>query len=674
MTAELGNILGVPEQCFDPDLLAATRRFDAAAEAAIATRDAAVSPVHVLIALARIDGGLTSSLFAHARIPINALTDALASDNANLHRELTGTSLTSDTASAVTQTVFKRLQLDHPEGVAVLDERRVLHGVLTALDERACDLLVRYGRVDLDEWRSEAATAPPEPIDPFRDGDRVDPAAFSPGARDVLDLMRSEAAGLGLERYSTALLLHAMVTAPGDLVEQACQFFRYDLDALRTQTLLLVRGSGTAAPRAAPATDTCDDPLRAVLRKAARLSALRRSTAVSERDLLAALVASPHGLAAGFFRDTGVDTDRLLGYADEYYAERARQPEAPAAPPLAEAMDWFRGRLIGQHTTIERLAPHIERIKRSFARDFPPEDRPRGAFLFCGPSGTGKTITARLLAKVVYGAEADVMTFEMGQFNTREAINFFVGAPPGYVGFGQGRLTNALRDNPRRVFLFDEVEKADNRVLDALLRLLDEGKIGDPAGPVREAHDTVIVVTSNLGTTQFAELGRTQGAPEAATPASQVDQLLASLLGTQEPEANSGQVGPPHGIGTELRHTLQEFFRPEFLNRLDEVLLFAALGPTELRDIAVVELRRLGDRVRDRLGVELDWRDGAAEHIGAAAWRSRPEQAARGVRRCVDDLVPVVLRLLDEAEEAGRRVRRVRVSVEGQRLAVTADD
>ncbi|PSK98497.1 ATP-dependent Clp protease ATP-binding subunit ClpC [Murinocardiopsis flavida] len=670
------DIMGIPARAVDPDLLAATDGFGAAALVAAETGAVRVEPVHLLVVLGRIKGGLAASLFASARIPVDVFAAALAARGGQSPRFGTqaAAGLDDATANRATRAVFARLRGECADGAAVLDERRVLSAVLDGLHVRDRELLARYGRVDLAAWRDAVAAVPQRPAAVFGTDGALATAAFSPGARTVLRIMAADAAGLRHTRLGAPILLHAMVVAPGGLVEQSCHFSGYDLAALRVQTQLLVGGRSGAGEQVEPvlAEDAMEESLRHVFDKAAKGAAHRRSETIAERDLLAALVDSPNGLAAAFFRDTGIDPAKLLRYADSYYAEQPPADTGVRSGGVAEELAWFRRNLVGQRSVVERLAPHIEGVKRGLARGFRFGDRPRAAFLFCGPSGAGKTLTARLLAKMVYGSEADTLVFEMGQFNTRESINYFVGAPPGYVGFGAGRLTNGLRDNPRRVFLFDEVEKADSRVLDALLRLLDEGAVNDPAGPLREAYDTMIVLTSNLGAAEFAELGRSQNEPGPDDPAAQVDELLTTMFGP-EAAARADRPDGADGPGAQLRRTLRASFRPELINRLDDVVLFAALGPDELREIAEVELRRFAERTLAGLDVTVTWRADVPAHIGSLAWRSRPEQAARGVRRCVDDLVPPLLRLLDDTEETGRRTARVLLMVDGDELAVAAN-
>ncbi|MFF7244292.1 AAA family ATPase [Embleya sp. NPDC008237] len=671
------DILGVPEQVFDSALLAATRRFAGVAAVARELGADTVEVAHALIALARIDGGRAAGLFDRQGIPPDVLAAGLlgagglgdgSAGGAGPDPGHNGRSA-AGLLGGLPVTGDLRLAFTAAADTGYVDERALLAELLPRLEVGAVDLLVGYGRVDLAAWQAEVA-APRPAVEVLRADGTIDPGPFGPGARRVLAMMATEAAGLGHERCGIALLLHALATTPGGLLEQAFLFLRRDVRALREQTIALTGTRGRAAPGAGPAGPAGpDESLRSTLRRAATFAATRADPGddpqtagpITERDLLAALLDTPSGLAAGFFRDIGLDLDRLRRFADTYYREPAEPEPTRAAEPLSpeEAVRWVRSRLIGQESVVERLAFHIELIKRSLTRGFRPDDRPRAALLLCGPSGSGKTMTARLLAQVVYGSEDDVLVFEMGQFSARESINNFIGAPPGYVGFGEGKLTNGLRDDPRRVFLFDEVEKADARVLDALLRLLDEGRISDPAGPVREAHDAVVILTTNLGATHSA-------AEAVEDDVDSVENLIGSILA----EGSTGNTA----ASARLRRTMEGFFRPEFLNRVDEVILYSPFGPTELRGIAENGLVRLAARLREQIGVELRWTDEAADHIATVAWRGRPEEAARGVNRCVNAVVPSILRLLDEGDAAGRPITSVRVRVAVDTLVVGSGD
>jgi ATP-dependent Clp protease ATP-binding subunit ClpC len=436
-----------------------------------------------------------------------------------------------------------------------------------------------------------------------------------------------------------------MAEVPNGLIEQGCRFLGQDVRALRIRLTSLTGGGAeppaSSGPGGALARDGVQEPLARTLEKAAVIAAQRGADLVAERDLLVALLDTPASLAAVFLRDIRLDVTRLRRYAEEIHRELpAQEPDAAVhVPPPHESLDRLRGRLIGREAVIDRLAPSLETIIRSLRRGVRLQDRPLGRFLFCGPSGTGKTLAARALAEVLYGSEDHVLFFEMGQFNTKESMNNFIGAPPGFVGFGEGKLTNGLRDDPRRVLLFDEVEKADGRVLDALLRLLDEGRISDPGGPVRDARDSVIVLTSNLGAAEFAGLAQS-GAGDGPEATAQVRRIMAG------------------------------FFRPEFLNRIDEVVLFAPFRQDQLEAIALAGLRRQAAQVADQLGVELCWKRDIVARIAELAMTRRREEAARGVNRYVDGVLPSLLRLLDEADARGESVERVRIVLDGERPSV----
>jgi ATP-dependent Clp protease ATP-binding subunit ClpA len=231
-------------------------------------------------------------------------------------------------------------------------------------------------------------------------------------------------------------------------------------------------------------------------------------------------------------------------------------------------------------------------------------------FLFCGQSGSGKTEMAKSLARVVYGSEDNLIFLEMGQFNTRESMNIFVGAPPGYIGYGEGKLTNGLRDRPRSVVLFDEVEKADNLVLDALLRFLDEGKIDDPAGPVRDGSQCLIILTSNVSAEKLSELWDKYAADPSA----------------------------PTAIRSDLREEFKRSkFRVEFLNRVDELILFRTLTKNNYIEIVKKLLSRDLERLRQEHKIEVITDVDLADAIGVYCFTAN--EGARAAQRLTQSMV-----------------------------------
>ena len=159
----------------------------------------------------------------------------------------------------------------------------------------------------------------------------------------------------------------------------------------------------------------------------------------------------------------------------------------------------IKSQICGQELAIQRIVPWIKRLRFGF-----PGTVGRRQFSVSRANGCGKTQLAKELARYFFGDEEKLIFLEMGQFKTKESMNVFIGSPPGYIGYGEGKLTNGLRDKPESVVLFDEIEKADTQVFDTLLRFADEGVISDPAGPVRDGRKCIIVMTTNAGKTGCA--------------------------------------------------------------------------------------------------------------------------------------------------------------------------
>jgi ATP-dependent Clp protease ATP-binding subunit ClpA len=649
----------IPPDRLDPALRSATSDLGTVVAAAMEAGSAYIEPSHFLTALARVPGSLTGRLFADARIPVDVFVAAM-------RRLAPGvsvvTELTSDTAAPATRPLIAMLaEHDGP-----LDECVVLAAALTHLEPAAGEVLVHHGGADLDEWLAAARRGPVAPASVWRADGRVGEAAFTPVALQVLESVATEAAALGIGSPGSLLLTHALAIPEQGLLAQAAVHVRFDLRDLRARLLMLLRGDGrrgTAPERVTR--DSVAPALRIALEEAARGAAARGSAVVAERDLLEALIGTPGSPVTGVLRATGVDLPALKRFAAGIYAEPEIEPE-PEPESVSEALERFERQLIGQPAVSARLLPKVELIKRAARRGFRVGDRPLATFLFCGPSGTGKTMTARLIAEAVYGSTDDLIMFEMGQYNSRHAINNFIGAPPGYVGFGEGKLTNGLARTPRCVLLFDEVEKADPLVLDALLRLLDEGRVTDPAGPVRDGREAVVVLTSNLGARWFAALGR-HAAGVGSTPSGLryelAEKLGSGVLPDEEDEAE---------VSRHLRNELEQSLRPEFLNRIDETILFAPFTRDNLRDIADATLHRRAADIRDALGVELEWSREVPEHVVDQARTTRVDEAARGVVRCADVVLGLLLRFLDEADDRGERSTAARVVVQDGGLAVIA--
>lgn len=259
----------------------------------------------------------------------------------------------------------------------------------------------------------------------------------------------------------------------------------------------------------------------------------------------------------------------------------------------ANMVEHLHKRIIGQEEAIFAVSRAVK-TARVGLRD---PKRPIGSFLFLGPSGVGKSELAKTLADFLFGSEEAMITLDMSEYQEEASVNRLIGAPPGYVGFeGGGQLTDYVRQKPYTVVLFDEVEKAHPRVLDVLLQVLDEGRLTDGQGRLTSFSETVIIMTSNLGAYH----------------------MLVPVIGEREAELVMAEV--------------RRFFRPEFLNRLDEIVLFHQLTPEQLAEILDLMLKQEFELAR-RQGIELKVTEPARQWL--LAQNDQPEFGARPLRRII---------------------------------------
>jgi ATP-dependent Clp protease ATP-binding subunit ClpC len=301
----------------------------------------------------------------------------------------------------------------------------------------------------------------------------------------------------------------------------------------------------------------------------------------------------------------------------------------------------LHGRVIGQNEAVAAVA---EAVRRSRAGLGDPQ-RPVGSFLFLGPTGVGKTELARALAQALFGADSRMIRLDMSEFQERHTVSRLVGAPPGYVGYEEaGQLTEAVRRRPYSVVLLDEIEKANPDVFNILLQVLDDGRLTDGQGRTVDFRNTVLIMTSNLGSDLIARSGTTLGfgGNTAASAASQEDTLQEQLM-----------------------RRLRESFRPEFLNRIDEIIVFRQLDQAELRQITQLLLEETRRRLHAQ-DVTVHFTSPAVDWIAAHGFQ--PEFGARPMRRTIQREVDNQLsRMLLEGQiTAGQEVT---VDVDDGRLA-----
>jgi ATP-dependent Clp protease ATP-binding subunit ClpC len=279
----------------------------------------------------------------------------------------------------------------------------------------------------------------------------------------------------------------------------------------------------------------------------------------------------------------------------------------------ANMVEHLHERIIGQEEAILAVSRAVK-TARVGLRD---AKRPIGSFLFLGPSGVGKTELAKTLAEFLFDTEDAMLTLDMSEYQEEASVNRLIGAPPGYVGYeGGGQLTDFVRQKPYTVVLFDEVEKAHRRVLDVLLQVMDEGRLTDGQGRLTSFSETVIIMTSNLGAYH----------------------MLVPVIGERERELVLSEV--------------RSFFRPEFLNRLDEIILFHQLTPEQLAEILNLMLRK-EFALAKRQGLKLLLSQEAKQWL--LAQNDQPEFGARPLRRILarhlrEPLADYLLRREDDGD------------------------
>jgi ATP-dependent Clp protease ATP-binding subunit ClpC len=275
----------------------------------------------------------------------------------------------------------------------------------------------------------------------------------------------------------------------------------------------------------------------------------------------------------------------------------------------------LHARIVGQDEAVSAVA---EAVRRSRAGLGDPQ-RPVGSFLFLGPTGVGKTELARTLAEALFGDENLMVRFDMSEFQERHTVSRLMGAPPGYVGYDEaGQLTEQVRRRPYSVLLFDEIEKAHPDVFNILLQILDDGRLTDAQGRTVDFKNTVVIMTSNLGAERIQDYARR---------GESFDQLKGELM-----------------------DILRGSFRPEFINRIDEIIVFRALTDEQLSEITTLLLDRLARRLRAQ-GIEVVFTDEAVALLAREGFD--PEFGARPLRRTIQRLVENELSRLVLSERIG---------------------
>jgi len=292
----------------------------------------------------------------------------------------------------------------------------------------------------------------------------------------------------------------------------------------------------------------------------------------------------------------------------------------------------LRRRVVGQGEAVIVVSNAIRRSRAGLS----DPNRPNGSFLFLGPTGVGKTELTKALANFLFDTDEAMVRIDMSEFMEKHSVARLIGAPPGYVGYEEGGyLTEAVRRKPYSVILLDEVEKAHPDVFNVLLQVLDDGRLTDGQGRTVDFRNTVIVMTSNLGSQMIQEMaGEAQGrasVAEGRTPGATDVQGRASVAGGRTPGATEEYYA---AMKSAVMEVVGQHFRPEFINRVDDVVVFHPLGREQIRSIASLQVDILRSRLRER-DIHLELSDAALDHLGEAGFD--PVYGARPLKRAIQN-------------------------------------
>jgi ATP-dependent Clp protease ATP-binding subunit ClpB len=351
--------------------------------------------------------------------------------------------------------------------------------------------------------------------------------------------------------------------------------------------------------------------------KLARLKKLQKSRRILKEEITA------EDIAEVVSRWTGIPLTKML--------EEEREK-------LEKMEDELNKRVVGQDAAIKRVADVIRRSRAGIG----DPNRPIGSFIFLGPTGVGKTELTKALGQFMFNDDKAIIRVDMSEYMERHSMSKLIGSPPGYVGYDEsGQLTEAVRHRPYAVILFDEIEKAHPEVFNILLQVIDEGRLTDGKGRVVNFKNTIIILTSNIGS-QFVEKMESVGF------------------------SNNSQKTDYNNMKEKVMEALKDNFRPEFLNRLDEVIVFDVLSPEAIKEIVNLRIKVVRDRLTTK-GISLEISDEALSFLAKEGYD--PHYGARPLNRLIQNKIlnPVASYIISNGVKKGDTVY---VSVKGDELLI----
>jgi len=355
--------------------------------------------------------------------------------------------------------------------------------------------------------------------------------------------------------------------------------------------------------------------LKDIQKKEKELTAFQKKHRLLKEDV------SEEDVAMVVSRWTGIPVMRLI-------EEEAKK--------LEKMEDILAKKVIGQQEAIVAVSNAIRRSRAGISE----ESKPMGSFIFLGPTGVGKTETARALAEFLFNDEKALVRLDMSEYMEKHTVSKIIGSPPGYVGYEEGgQLTEKIRRRPYAVVLFDEIEKANPDVFNILLQILEDGRLTDAKGRTASFRNTILIMTSNLGSEHIAKM---------------------SSLGFLAGKAGKDR----EDLKGKVMEALRENFKPEFLNRIDEIVIFNHLGKPEIKEIVELELRKVAERLSQK-DIEIKISQQVKDILAEKGFD--PNLGARPLKRIIQKLVldPLALRIVTGQIQAKDRVV---IDAEGEKI------
>ncbi|MDP2703739.1 MAG: AAA family ATPase [bacterium] len=333
-----------------------------------------------------------------------------------------------------------------------------------------------------------------------------------------------------------------------------------------------------------------------------------------------------------------VDEEDIASVVSKWTGIPVERMLEPEAKKLARIDKDLAKLVVGQKEAIDAVSRALKRSRAGLA----DEDRPLASFMFLGPTGVGKTYLARTLAEFMFNDEKALVRIDMSEYMERHAVSRLIGSPPGYVGFEEGgQLTEIVRHRPYSLILFDEIEKAHPEVFNILLQILDNGRITDARGKRVNFKNTIIILTSNVGSEYFQE--------------------ISSLGFTTEKEEDGAKL-KEEKFREKVMESLKDTFKPEFLNRLDEIIIFRPLGSANIKKIVGIQLKEVEKRLKAK-GIELGITKEVEDYLATHGFD--PEYGARPLKRLIQK---TIVDLLADKLIRGdvREGQKVNISLDGK--------